>query len=131
VALGRLYERAALLDRAVESYELADATGDAEVRRHALARLAVLHRRASRYAEAAASWQRVVDLVPRGRRTLTTIERRAVEALAIHHEHRAKDLGSARRFAEALGASSTGRQEMEIERRLRRLERKMSGRLLE
>lgn len=130
-ALGRVYERAQLIDRAVEAYELADAMGDAEVRRHALARLAVLHRRASKHAEAAAAWQGIVDLVPRGRRTLTSLERRAVEALAIHHEHRAKDLGSARRFAEALGASSTGRQETESARRLRRLERKMSGRLIE
>ncbi|MEO8481457.1 MAG: ribonuclease H-like domain-containing protein [Acidobacteriota bacterium] len=130
-ALGRLYERAQLLDRAIEAYELADATGDAEVKRHALARLAVLHRRASRYGEAAIAWQRIVDLVPRGRRTLTSLERRAVEALAIHHEHRAKDLSSARRFAEALGASSTGRQETARARRLQRLERKMSGRLLE
>lgn len=130
-ALGRLYERAQLMERAAEAYALADATGDAEVRRHALARLAVLHRRASRHAEAAAAWQGIVDLVPRGRRTLTSLERRAVEALAIHHEHRAKDLGSARRFAEALGASSTGRQETESARRLRRLERKMSGRLIE
>jgi uncharacterized protein YprB with RNaseH-like and TPR domain len=130
-ALGRLYERAQLPERAIEAYELADATGDAEVRRHALARLAVLHRRAARHAEAAAAWQGIVDLVPRGRRTLTSLERRAVEALAIHHEHRAKDLGSARRFAEALGESSTGRQEAERARRLQRLERKMSGRLLE
>jgi uncharacterized protein YprB with RNaseH-like and TPR domain len=130
-ALGRLYERAQLTERAIEAFELADATGDAEVRRHALARLAVIHRRASRHVEAAAAWQGIVDLVPRGRRTLTSLERRAVEALAIHHEHRAKDLSRARRYAEALGASATGRQETESERRLRRLERKMSGRLLE
>jgi uncharacterized protein YprB with RNaseH-like and TPR domain len=130
-ALGRLYERAELLERAVEAYELAEATGEAEVRRHALARLAVLHRRAARHAEAASAWQRIVDLVPRGRRSLTSLERRAVEALAIYHEHRARDLGAARRFTEALGASSTGRQEAERVRRLRRLERKMSGRLLE
>jgi hypothetical protein len=117
-----------LAERAVEAYQLADATGDAEVRRHALARLAVLHRRASRHADAAEAWQKIVDLVPRGRRVLTPLERRAVEALAIHHEHRARDLGSAWHFAQTLGASSAGRQETESARRLRRLERKMSGR---
>jgi uncharacterized protein YprB with RNaseH-like and TPR domain len=130
LALGRIYERADDCARAQRAYELAERTGDAEVRRHALARLALLHRRAERHADAAAAWQGVLDLVPRGRRTLSALERRAVEALAIHHEHRAKDLTSARRFAEALGASSTGRQRQETDRRLQRLARKMEGKLI-
>jgi hypothetical protein len=130
LALGRVYERADQADRARQAYELAERTGDADVRRHALARLALLHRRADRHVDAAAAWQGVLDLVPRGRRALTALERRAVEALAIHHEHRAKDLTSARRFAEALGASSTGRQRQETDRRLRRLARKMEGKLI-
>ena len=122
-----IYERAEQFDRAVRAYEIADATGDAEVRRHALARLAVLHRRASRHDEAAAAWQHVLDLVPRGRRGLTPLERRAVEALAIHHEHRAHDLTSARRYAEALSASVSGRQKADTDKRLQRISRKLSG----
>jgi uncharacterized protein YprB with RNaseH-like and TPR domain len=130
LALGRVYERADELARAQHAYEAAERAGDEEVRRHALARLALLHRRAARHAEAAAAWQGVLDLVPRGRRALTALERRAVEALAIHHEHRAKDLTSARRFAEALGASSTGRQRQDTDRRLQRLAKKMEGKLI-
>jgi hypothetical protein len=125
IALGRIYERADQMDLAMRSYEMADATGDADVRRHALSRLAVLHRRALRHDAAAAAWQRVLDLVPRGRRTLTPIERRAVEALAIHHEHRAKDLTRARGYAEALGAAVSGRQKADTDRRLQRISRKL------
>jgi uncharacterized protein YprB with RNaseH-like and TPR domain len=130
VALGRIYERGGQEDAAVRSYEMAEATGDAEVRRHALARMAVIHRRASRHDAAASAWQTILDLVPRGRRALGPLERRAAEALAIHHEHRAKNLGEARRYAEALSGTSTGRQGDDVERRLRRLQRKM-GRLLD
>ena len=39
---------------------------------------------------------------------LVALERRAAEALAIHHEHRARDLETARRYAETLGARATG-----------------------
>ncbi len=124
-ALGRVYERAGQVDRAVAAYELANRTGDAEVRRHALARLAVLHRRASRHAAAAAAWEQILALVPRGRRVLTSLERRAMEALAIHHEHRAHDLESARRYARSLERLGTGRDRLATERRLGRLERKL------
>jgi uncharacterized protein len=124
-ALGRIYERAGQFDHAVRAYEMAGETGEAEVRRHALASLAVLHRRASRHDAAAAAWQRLLDLVPRGRRTLTPLERRAVEALAIHHEHRAKDLSRARGYAEALTGAVTGRQKAATDKRLQRLSRKI------
>jgi cytochrome c-type biogenesis protein CcmH/NrfG len=87
-----------------------------------------MHRRASRHQEAAEAWQGVLDLVPRGRSVLTALERQAVQALAIHHEHRARDLGRARGYAEALGASTSGRLKQETEKRLRRIERKMQTR---
>lgn len=130
VALGRIYEAAGDTDRARDAYERADATGDAEVRRHALARLARMHRRAGRHADAAGAWQQLIDLSPAGRRELTRLERCAVEALAIHHEHRAKDPVRAQRFAEALGRSASGRQRLEVDRRLDRLRRKAERKLI-
>jgi tetratricopeptide (TPR) repeat protein len=126
-ALGRLYERAGDRDRAVRSYEMAVATGEAEVKRSALARLAVLHRREGHHDEAAATWQGILDLVPRSRSALTTLERRAVEALAVHHEHRARNLSSAHRLARRLTAQATGRLKEEAARRLQRIERKLES----
>lgn len=126
VALGRLYERAGRGDQALEAYELAVRTGDAVDARQAYGHMAVLHRRRSQYDEAAEAWQRLLALVPRGRRRLTPLERQAVEALAIHHEHRAKDLEQARQYAETLGATADGRRKSETDRRLNRLARKLA-----
>ena len=53
------------------------------------------------------------------------LQRRAAEALAIHHEHRARDLPSAHRYAETLDGSASSRQQQRVERRLTRLRRKM------
>ena len=55
------------------------------------------------------------------------VEQHAIEALAIHHEHRARDLDRARGYAEALDAAVTGKRRLETERRLRRLARKQEG----
>ena len=122
--LGRLYERAGDVERAVAAYELAAAGGDRVVRRHALARLAVLLRRAAKFEDAAAAWQGVLELRD-GESGLSPIERRAAEALAIHHEHRARDLAKARRYAEALRREASGRKRQEISHRLDRLNRKL------
>jgi hypothetical protein len=88
--------------------------------------MALIHRRSGRHDLAAQAWESLLALVPRGRRRLTPIERRAVEALAIHHEHRAKDLEQARQYAETLGATADGRQKSETDRRLNRLARKLA-----
>ena len=53
------------------------------------------------------------------------LERRAVEALAIHHEHRARDLGSARQYAQSLRSAATGRLAAQADHRLTRLNRKI------
>lgn len=127
LALGQVYERAGDVPRAAGAYEMAAAAGDATVAQPAWARLAVMHRRAGRHEDAAVAWTRVLDLVPRGRRVLTPVEQHAIEALAIHHEHRARDLDRARGYAEALGAATTGKRRLETERRLRRLARKQEG----
>jgi hypothetical protein len=125
VALGRLYERAGDLSAAAQAYEMAVPGADAEVQRQALARLALLHRREARYDAAARAWEGILNLIPRSRRALTSLERRAVEALAIHHEHRARDLSRARLFAERLESQATPREQPDVERRLRRLSRKL------
>ncbi len=123
LGLGHLYERAGQIDRAEEAYALAGAADDEAVAAEALGRLAVLLRRQGRYREAAAAWQGLLSLsdgLSDG-----ALARRAVEALAIHHEHRARDLAAARRYAEALGRGATGRRALDVERRLNRLERKI------
>lgn len=127
-ALGRLYERAGDLDRAVRAYELAAASGAHEVRRHALARLAVIMRRSERHGEAAAAWQAVLDTGPGLERPLTRLERHAVEALAIYHEHRAGDLETAERYAERLAGATSGRQARQAAHRLGRIQRKLASR---
>jgi uncharacterized protein YprB with RNaseH-like and TPR domain len=126
VALGRLYERAGQADAAMEAWELAAGAGDPAVARLACGHLALLHRRAARHDAAAAAWQRLLNLVPQSRRRLTPIERQAVEGLAIYHEHRARNLEEARRYAEALGAVSDGRRKADTDRRLDRLARKIA-----
>jgi hypothetical protein len=88
----------------------------------ALERLAVLHRSA-REAARPRRWS-VLELSGRGRGARTT--RARGRALAIHHEHRARDLSAAKRYAEALETDATGRFRQEVARRLDRLDRKLS-----
>ena len=126
LGLARLYERADDEHRAARAYELASSADDRGIRRQALAGLAVLRRRAHRYDEAAAAWQDVLALS--APHESTPLGRRAAEALAIHHEHRARDLETARRYAEALGSSASGRAAEEARHRLGRLNRKMANR---
>jgi tetratricopeptide (TPR) repeat protein len=122
-----LYERSGDVTRAIEAYEMAAGSADREVRRLAAARLAVLLRRGKRYDDAAAAWQSVLSLASDGGDRLTPLERRAAEALAIHHEHRARDLPRARRYAEVLRAQASGRAANDAAHRLSRLNRKIGG----
>ena len=93
LALGRLYERAGDRARAIRVVRHGGARrSTADVRRHALARLAALLARDDRHDEAAAAWRGVLDLARGRARRSRRSTRRAVEALAIHHEHRARDL---------------------------------------
>jgi len=127
LALGRIYERAGACDRALEAYDAAARGLDRDVRRHALSRLASLHARANRHDEAAAAWQGVLDMAS-PRAGVTSIERRAIEALAIHHEHRARDLPAARVFAERLSHDTSGRARHSAAHRLGRIDRKIGER---
>jgi tetratricopeptide (TPR) repeat protein len=124
LGLGRLYERAGELARAERAFALAAASEESDVAMQALARLAVLLRRQARHEEAAAAWEGVVTLSSE-RPAAGALQRRAHQALAIHHEHRARDLDTAQRYAEALRQRAIGPQAQEAQRRLHRLEKKI------
>jgi uncharacterized protein YprB with RNaseH-like and TPR domain len=126
LGLARLYETAGDLARAEQAYGMAAANDDAEIAAPALARLAGLLRRQSRFQESAAAWQGVLALSSE-EADFRSLQRRAAEALAIHHEHRARDLDTARRYAETLRADAGGRWVADAERRLGRLNRKMKS----
>jgi tetratricopeptide (TPR) repeat protein len=133
IALGRVYARAGLDDRACDAYSHAlgrcrSPRGAFDpLRIDALRSLAIARRRARRYEEAASCWREVLDI----RGCPPAIVREATEALAIHHEHRVHDLPSARLFAlrtlesvEGLRAGWTAT----VQHRLTRIDRKMEPR---
>ena len=97
LGMGRLYERGGMMPEAKRCFaraaELED--DDEELRAEALRAYAIVSRRLRQYEDAAAAWRRVLGLpvCPR------LIVREASEALAVHHEHRRRDLRSARDFA--------------------------------
>jgi hypothetical protein len=100
------------------------------IRADALYRLAVRLRRDRRFAEAASVWRELIELTePRSMRRgmLGDLRQVAVEALAIHQEHRAKDLAGARELALASLEESSGRTD-KVRHRIARLERKLAKR---
>ena len=130
IALGRVYTRADDRARARDAFtrgvELA-AADDPSAIVDALRGLALLLRRAREYADAAACWRRLIDL----RACPPAIAREAAEALAIHHEHRVRDLDAAKRFAlRSLEVERTPRWADGVRCRVARIERKLSARLL-
>ena len=126
--LGRCYARAGDLERAELAFTRGAEAGERAIRGPALAHLAELQRRAGRVDEAARTWEKILEGSP-ARRSLSGHERRAAEALAIYHEHRAKDPAVARRYAETLRAASADgshRGRGEVAHRLARLDRKIA-----
>lgn len=102
-----------------------DCSAATDVRDQALHALGLLLRRSRRFREAAAVWQRLLATSV-GR---TTVVRDAVEALAVHHEHRERDLGLARSLAlRALQSERDHRRREAVRYRLARLDRKIAGR---
>src|SRR5450759_3127977 len=105
LALGKVYERAGCVDRAIASYERAagDLSAHIDVVVEALYRLGLRLRRDRRFAEAAAVWRRTLDVRPgpTGHRStlLAPLRCFAVEALAVHHEHRERDYARAKELA--------------------------------
>jgi hypothetical protein len=121
LALGRFHERAGDAAMARRCFEMAASVcGDPDVRRDALSRWATSLRREGRYEEAARVWE---ALASGGRESPLVL--RAIEALAIHHEHRRRDLTAARRYAEALGRQASERSRRDASHRIKRIDRKL------
>ena len=133
-ALGTTYARASLDDRARECFIRAVAMSRAPagafdaLRLDSLRALALAWRRAHEYEKAAACWRQLLDT----RGCPPSMHREAAEALAIHHEHRVRDLDAARTFAlRSLIDGPRPAWTQAVQHRLARLDRKMSvGRLL-
>lgn len=141
LALGRVYERADDSVRAHAAFERAwrlSSQTDGQnrcarmaadwawtrngIRAQALRSLACVARRQRRYGDAARYWRHLVG-VPG---CPPQMVREATEALAIHHEHRERDLRTAKMFAlrnlEVVAKSTRGDA---VRHRLARLERKL------
>jgi len=133
--MGRIYERAGMTAEALESFSHAAGIERSEFQLHpqsagdttraeALRAFAVLCRRVRRYAQAADAWRRLLEMHP----CPPALAREASEALAVHHEHRARDLETARTFAlRSLPLQSTTARQEAIRYRLARLDRKIGS----
>jgi uncharacterized protein YprB with RNaseH-like and TPR domain len=130
LGLGRLFERAGSSDDAEAAFAYAAALAarvgrEPDVHAEALRRLAVCRRRAGRMAEAASAWEELLT-VPG---CPMALRREAREALAIHHEHRSRNLHTARTLVMDVLAEPAGARAREAaEYRLQRIERKMAVR---
>jgi len=94
------------------------------IKTDALRALARAARRARRYEDAAALWRQVLDVAG----CPQSVAREATEALAIHHEHRSRDLAAARTFAQlSLDTSMRPAWNSAVRHRLARIERKMTA----
>ncbi len=127
LALGRVYTRAGLFWRAEEAFERAVTLSGsvirlAPVKVEALRALAIEARRGRRYDLAAGHWRRLLEVPACPRQ----ISREAIEALAIHHEHRARDLEAAKTFAlRSLELHEDAAWGDAVRHRLARIERKI------
>jgi uncharacterized protein YprB with RNaseH-like and TPR domain len=133
LALGHVYARGGLEERARLSFRRAldccrSPRGAYDpIRIDALRALALACRRARRHDEAASSWRELVQM----RGCPAPIVREATEALAIHHEHRLRDLESAKAFALQTLETACGPSWASATRyRLARLDRKLEVRSL-
>ncbi len=121
--LGRGADAERCYERAAAATGLIEGEVDRAARADALHWLATRRRRARRFVESADAW-RALLLIPGLR---PDMRREACEALAIHHEHRARDFDVARSFAlRALESARGGRGVPEVEHRLDRLSRKIA-----
>ena len=117
LGMGRLYERAGMLEQALACFQRAAGVDGTRA-------AAILLRRLRRYKEAAVAWREL--LAARGCPPAYT--REAMEALAVHHEHRARDLETARTFAlQSLRLQATPARQQAVKYRLARLDRKLGS----
>jgi len=132
VALGRIYARAGEDRRARDAFErgieLAASRDDGQSMVDGLRGLAGLLRRTRDYQRAAVCWRQLIELDE----CPSAVAREAAEALAIHHEHRVRDLEAAKQFAlrSLKETERTPRWVAGVRYRVARIERKLSGRLL-
>ena len=124
--LARVYERAGARDNAeaalLRTVDFARRVGgEPEVHAEALRRLAWVRRRARRVHEAAEAWRELASLP----RCAASLRREAKEALAIHYEHRSKNLQAAHQHALDL-LSDLDANQVRVRHRLDRLERKLA-----
>ena len=131
LALGRIYERAGLVDRADACYRRATLCSNSDIQSEALYRLGLRFRRERRFTEAADIWRALIELTESaaGRRlpSASALRQFAVEALAIHHEHRERNLRAARELAMfGLEEEPDERRADSYRHRLARLERKLA-----
>ena len=134
LALGRVLERALAFDRAEACYRRAAESSSIEVRGEALYRLGLRYRRDRRFVDAAGAWRDIVGLTEtaahRRKKGMSQLRQFAVEALAIHQEHRERDLHAARELALfALHDDPPPPQRADgLRHRLARLDRKIARR---
>jgi len=127
LALGHVYMRADLVSRALDAYARAvDMTErgivSQVVRIESLRALALTHRRTRQYGAAATCWRRL--LATPG--CPPVVAREATEALAVHHEHRDRDLEAAKAFAlQSLEIDAQPAWTQAVQHRLARLDRKL------
>jgi uncharacterized protein len=124
LALGRVYARAGLDARAREAFQQAvdRASANGAIRIDSLRLLALAWRRARQHEQAASCWRALLaaPACPR------TVAREAADALAIHHEHRLRDLASAKLFAlRSLEWGVRPASHAAVQHRLARIQRKI------
>jgi len=125
LGMGRMYERAGFISDALAAFARATHADPTGVCADAFRAQAILLRRLRRYEEAASSWRELLAM----RDCPESYAREATEALAIHHEHRARDLEAARRFAlQALRFQATVERQDAVRYRLARIDRKLGVR---
>jgi uncharacterized protein len=129
LSLGKIFERANLNGRAEACYCRAATSSNPFTRADALCRLGIRLRRDRRFEEAASVWRELIEFTePRTLRrgVLGDLRQVAIEAMAIHQEHRAKDLAGARELALAALDECDTRAEGSVRHRLARIDRKLS-----
>jgi uncharacterized protein len=132
IALGRVYSRAGMDERAADAYERAlllsraPAKAFDAARIDALRGLALTCRRLRRFEAAAQRWQELLDI----RGCPAAIAAEATEALAIHSEHRVRDFELAHSYAlrslQSIEAGSRPAKTEAVKHRLGRLGRKLN-----
>ena len=131
LAVGRVLERAGVLERAAACYQRAVESSCAQTRAEAMYRLGLRCRRERRFEEAARWWRELLALtdlpVRRRDHVFNVLRQFAIEALAVHHEHRVRNLNSARELALfALEEDDRSRYADGMRYRLARLDRKLA-----